>query len=132
MLRLTYFDECGAYAEKRSILKGIIARGETSAWIAPPGAGKSALLTEISVHCAGKLDWRGHRAKEACGVVVWRSSAGISSNAACRVYHQRDELEGLPIAVADAVIDLLNPNCVGNDRGDRTGRRTAIRCARSG
>jgi hypothetical protein len=82
-LKLTYFDDCGAYVEKRSILKGIIARGETSAWIAPPGAGKSALLTEISVHCAAQIDWRGHRAKEACGVALWswHSSARTCSSA---------------------------------------------------
>jgi hypothetical protein len=112
-LKLTYFDDCGAYVEKRSILKGIIARGETSAWIAPPGAGKSALLTEISVHCAAKIDWRGHKAKEACGVVILALERGDLFKRRLRVYYQRDGLHGLPIAVADAVIDLLNPSCVG-------------------
>jgi hypothetical protein len=112
-LKLTYFDDCGAYVEKRSILKGIIARRETSAWIAPPGAGKSALLTEISVHCAAKIDWRGHRAKEACGVVILALERGDLFKRRLRVYHQRDGLAGLPIAVADAVIDLLNPSCIG-------------------
>jgi hypothetical protein len=111
-LKLTYFDDCGAYVEKRSILKGIIARGETSAWIAPPGAGKSALLTEISVHCAAQIDWRGHRAKEACGVVVLALERADLFKRRLRVYQQRDGLNGLPIAVADAVIDLLNPACV--------------------
>lgn len=112
-LKLTYFDDCGAFVEKRSILKGIIARGETSAWIAPPGAGKSALLTEISVHCAAKKDWRGHKAKEACGVVILALERGDLFKRRLRVYSQRDGLHGLPIAVADAVIDLLNPACVG-------------------
>jgi hypothetical protein len=111
-LKLTYFDDCGAFAQKRWILKGIIARGETSAWIAPPGAGKSALLTEISVHCAAQIDWRGHRAKEACGVVIFALERADLFKRRLRVYHQRDGLQGLPIAVADAVIDLLNPNCV--------------------
>jgi hypothetical protein len=112
-LKLTYFDDCGAFVEKRSILKGIIARGESSAWIAPPGAGKSALLTEISVHCAAKIDWRGHKAKEACGVVILALERGDLFKRRLRVYNQRDGLQGLPIAVADAVIDLLNPGCVG-------------------
>jgi hypothetical protein len=111
-LKLTYFDDCGAFVEKRSILKGIVARGETSAWIAPPGAGKSALLTEISVHCAAQRDWRGHRAKEGCGVVILALERGDLFKRRLRVYHQRDGLRGLPIAVADAVIDLLNPACV--------------------
>jgi hypothetical protein len=111
-LKLTYFDDCGAFVEKRSILKGIIARGETSAWIAPPGAGKSALLTEIAVHCAGRIDWRGHRAKEACGVVAFALERADLFKRRLRVYHQRDGLRGLPIAVADAVIDLLDPSCI--------------------
>jgi AAA domain len=111
-LKLTYFDGCSVFALKRSILKGIIACGETSAWIAPPGAGKSALLTEISVHCAAKIDWRGHKAKEACGVVIFALERGDLFKRRLLAYQQRDGLQGLPIAVADAVIDLLHPNCV--------------------
>jgi hypothetical protein len=111
-LKLTYFDDCGAFVEKQHILKGIIARGETSAWIAPPGMGKSALLTEISVHSAGQIDWRGHRAKEACGVVIFAVERADLFKRRLKVYQKRDGLQGLPIAVADAVIDLLNPNCI--------------------
>src|SRR5258705_10876314 len=97
-LKLTYFDDCGAFVEKRWILKGIIARGETSAWIAPPGAGKSALLTEISVHCAAQRDWRGHRAKEASGVVIFALERAGLFNRRLMVYKQTDGLPGLPIA----------------------------------
>jgi hypothetical protein len=111
-LKLTYFDDCGKTALRRWIQKGIIARNETSAWIAPPGAGKSALLTEISVHCAAQIDWRGHRAKEACGVVVFALERADLFKRRLDAYRQRDGLHGLPIAVADVVIDLLNPNCV--------------------
>jgi hypothetical protein len=111
-LKLTYFDDCGAFAQKRHILKGITALGETSAWIAPPGAGKSALLTEISVHSAAGLDWRGHRSKMACGVVVFALERADLFKRRLVVYQLRDGLTGLPVAVADAVIDLLNPNCV--------------------
>ncbi len=111
-LKLTYFDKCGEFANKKWILKGIAALGETSAWIAPPGAGKSALLTEMAVHCAAKIDWRGHRAKISCGVVVFALERGDLFKRRLCVYHQRDDLTGLPIAVADAVIDLLDPHCV--------------------
>jgi hypothetical protein len=111
-LKLTYFDSCSAVALTRWILKGIIARNETSAWIAPPGAGKSALLTEISVHCAAQIDWRGHKAKEACGVVIFALERADLFKRRLVAYQQRDGLQGLPIAIADAVIDLLNPACV--------------------
>ena len=111
-LKLTYFDDCGAFVEKRHILKGIIARGETLALIGPPGSGKSALIAEIVVHGAAGVDWRGHRAKEACGWVVFALERGDLFRRRLRVYQQRDGFHGLPIAVADTVIDLLNPNCV--------------------
>jgi hypothetical protein len=71
------------------------------------------LLTEISVHCASQRDWRGHRAKEACGVIIFALERADLFKRRLRVYHQRDGLQGLPIAVADAVLDLLNPHCVG-------------------
>jgi AAA domain len=112
-LKLTYFDDCGKTALRRWILKGIIARSETSAWVAPPGAGKSALLTEIALHCAAMRDWRGHRAKEACGVVVFALERADLFKRRLDFYRQRDHLHGLPIAVVDVVIDLLNPACVG-------------------
>jgi hypothetical protein len=111
-LKLTYFDDCGKTALRRWILKGIIARSETSAWVAPPGAGKSALLTEIALHCAAKRDWRGHRAKEACGVVVFALERADLFKRRLDYYRQRDQQHGLPIAVVDVVIDLLNPACI--------------------
>jgi hypothetical protein len=111
-LKLTYFDTGADTLQKRWILKGLIARNETSALIGPPGAGKSALLTEIFVHCAGLIDWRGHRAKEACGAVIFALERGDLYRRRFQAYAQRDGLQGLPIAVADAVIDLLHPSCV--------------------
>jgi hypothetical protein len=111
-LKLTYFDDCSAFAQKKWILKGILAKGETSAWIAPPAAGKSALMTEISVHCAASRDWRGHRSKDACGVVIFALERADLYKRRLRAYQQRDSLQGLPIAVADAVLDLLSPDCV--------------------
>ena len=112
-LKLTYFDDCGAYAQKRAILKGFINRGETSGFVGPPGVGKSGLLTEITVHIAARKDWRGHRAKEACGAVAFALERGDLVKRRLEVYRRRDNLHGLPIAVADSVIDLLSPNCVG-------------------
>jgi AAA domain len=47
------FDELTDAPPKPWLIKNVIARGETSSWIAPPGKGKSALLTDIAVHLAG-------------------------------------------------------------------------------
>jgi hypothetical protein len=44
-LPLTFFDDLSENpAAKPWLVKNVIARGETSSWIAPPGKGKSALL----------------------------------------------------------------------------------------
>ena len=111
-LKLTYFDDCGAYAQKRSILKGIIARGETSAWIAPPGQANRHCYRKFRVHCAAQTTGGAIERKIACGVVVLALERADLFKRRLRVYQQRDGLNGLPIAVADAVIDLLNPACV--------------------
>src|ERR1700682_6513550 len=66
------FDEMALeQAAKRWLIKGILARGETSAWIAPPGGMKSALLAQASICVAGGLDWLGRRNKGAAGVVYF-------------------------------------------------------------
>src|SRR5450631_55529 len=95
-LKLTYFDDCGKTALRRWILKGIIARNETSGWVAPPGAGKSALLTEIAIHCAARVDWRATGRKRpaawwflrlsaaTCSSAGWTITASATTYTACR------------------------------------------------
>ena len=46
---------------KRWLIKGVLARGESSAWIAPPGGAKSALMAQASICVAAGLDWNGKR-----------------------------------------------------------------------
>jgi hypothetical protein len=111
-LKLTYFDECSEVALKRWLIKGVVALGETSSWIAPPGRGKSALHSDISVHLAAEKDWRGHRTKGRFGVVYFafeRADLVKRRNAA---YAKRYGFKDLPIAVASQIIDLMNPKCV--------------------
>lgn len=45
------------------LIKGIIARGETSAWVAPPGAMKSALMAQLAMCVANFKDWNGLKHK---------------------------------------------------------------------
>jgi hypothetical protein len=111
-IKLTFFDECNDTAAKRWLIKGVIARGETSSWIAPPGRGKSALHSDISVHLAADINWRGHLTKGKVGVVYFafeRADLGKRRNAA---YAKRLNLKGLPIAIASQIINLMDPSCV--------------------
>src|SRR5262245_61675642 len=62
-LPLTFFDDLSEQPSKSWLIKNVIARDETSSWFAPPGKGKSALLTDISISVASGSNWRGYRTK---------------------------------------------------------------------
>jgi AAA domain-containing protein len=111
-ITLTYFGEIGETARKQWVMKGVIAKGETSSWIAPPGKGKSALLTDIVIHVASATDWRGYLAKERCGVVYFALERADLVKRRLQAHARRDNLSDLPIAVAGQVIDLMSPACV--------------------
>ena len=114
-LALTFFDELSECpSAKPWVIKNVIARDETSSWFAPPGKGKSALLTDIAVHNAGGLDWRGYRTKDRSGDAVYFALERADLVRRRLIAHKlRDDLRGLPIAVSGEIIDLLNRKCVG-------------------
>jgi hypothetical protein len=109
---LSFYNDAQTVIAKQWILKGIIARGETSSWIAPPGKGKSALLTELAVCVASGSNWRGHRSKEHCGVVYFALERGDLVRRRLAAHAKRTGEVDLPIAVASRVIDLMSPKCV--------------------
>ncbi len=111
-IKLAFFNDLAQPTSKPSLIKNVIARGESSSWIAPPGKGKSALLTDISVNLAGGLDWRGYRNKLRAGVVFFALERADLVKRRLIAHKLRDNLPELPIAVAGQVIDLMNKSCV--------------------
>ncbi len=95
---------------KQWLIKGILARGETSAWIAPPGAMKSALLAEAAIHVGAGLDWHGYRNKGAAGVLYFAIERADLVKRRLRAHRQRLGLAGTPICVSSATIDLTTPD----------------------
>jgi hypothetical protein len=110
-IKLTFFDELTEATPKPWLIKNVITRGETSSWIAPPGKGKSALLTDIAVHLAHGKNWRNYRTKARCGVVYFAIERADLVKRRLVAYRLRDGLPNLPIAVAGQVIDLMDRNC---------------------
>ena len=110
---LTFFADLADTPTPRPwLIKNVIARDETSSWIAPPGKGKSALLTDIAVHTAAGKDWRGRRVKECSGVVYFALERADLVRRRLAAYKLRDSLGALPIAVTGQMIDLLDRRCV--------------------
>lgn len=112
VIKLRFFGELTNPTPKPWLIKNVIARGETSSWIAPPGKGKSTLLTDIGVHLAAGLDWRGYRTKGHHGVVYFALERANLVERRLAAYGLRDGLKDLPIAVAGQIIDLMNKTCV--------------------
>lgn len=113
-IALTFFSELDKPVQKLWAIKSVMALGETSSWIAPPGRGKSALLTDIGVHLAAGLDWRGYRTKAKGGVIYFALERADLVNRRLVAHRLRDKLAAdLPIAVARQVISLMNPASVG-------------------
>jgi hypothetical protein len=111
-MALTFFDDVEDVAKKEWIMKSAVAKGETSEWIAPPGMLKSALLTDLAVHIASGKEWRGYKSKEVAGVVYFALERADLVKRRLTAHRHRDELKGLPIAVAGGMIDLMQPQTV--------------------
>lgn len=108
--RFVTFDEMEAQPPVKDwLIKGVFARGETSAWIAPPGAMKSALLAEATVCVAAGLDWHGYRNKSAAGVVYFAIERADLVKRRLRAHRRLLGLSGTPVAVSSETIDLTNP-----------------------
>ena len=95
---------------KRHLIKGILAWGETSAWIGAPGSLKSALLASAAICVGAGLDWHGYRNKGAAGVVYFAIERSDLVKRRLRAHRARLGLKGTPICVSSATIDLTSPN----------------------
>jgi hypothetical protein len=94
---------------KQWLIKSILARGETSAWIAPPGAMKSALLAQAAICVGAGLDWHGYRNKGAAGVVYFAIERADLVKRRLRAHRRMLGLNGTPIVVSSSTIDLTHP-----------------------
>lgn len=104
------FDEMDVEQPAKAwLIKGIFARGETSAWIAPPGAMKSALLAQAAICVGAGLDWHGHRNKGAAGVVYFAIERADLVKRRLRAHKRLLGLDGTPICVSSSMIDLTHP-----------------------
>lgn len=111
-MRLSVFGDLEmALPSKPWLIKGVLARGETSAWIAPPKGGKSTLIVDLAVAVASGRDWRGYQSKQAAGVVylAFEREGDVKRMLTA---HKVMGARGLPIAVAGSILDMMDPGSV--------------------
>jgi len=103
------FDEAAAGAvAKPWLLKGPLARGETSAWIGAPGSLKSALLTDIAVCVAANRSWYERLSKGPAAVIYFALERANLVRRRLAAYRTRHGLESLPIAVVANLVNLMD------------------------
>lgn len=101
--------EMSAFPIRKSwLIKRVFARGESSAWVAPPGGMKSALLAEASICIACGHDWHGYRNKGAMGVVYFALERADLVRRRILAHVARLGLRPPPIVVVDAMVDPKN------------------------
>jgi AAA domain len=106
------FENLQVIVKKSWLLKNVVALGETSSWIALPGKGKSALLTDIAIHVASGRDWRGYRAKGRFAVVYVAFERGDLLKRRLEAYKRKHGFQDLPIVVVTAAVDITEPGCI--------------------
>ena len=99
---------------KQPLIKGILNLGETSAWIAPPGGMKSALLASAAVHLATGRDWHGYKVKNCVGVVYFALERAdlVRRRLIAQATRMGIDPKTLNVIVVSEMIDLMNPATV--------------------
>lgn len=103
-------ETAGDSIAKPHIIKGVIVRGETSAWVGPPGSLKSSLMASAALAVASGSEWFGRRNKERCGVVYFALERADLVERRLRASTANLDL---PIAIVRDVMDLVSGRSVG-------------------
>ncbi len=111
------FFECDEHA-KIWIIKGVVAWGETTAWIGPPGSLKSALMSDLAISVAYNRSWHGQKYKaqgQGVGVLYFAFERAdlVKRRLEAQAKTLGIELEtGSSIVVVPGIIDLSAPESV--------------------
>ena len=101
---------------KRWLIKGVIAEGETSAWIAPPGGMKSALMAELAFCVANQEPWHGRQTKNISSVVYFALERADLVRRRLRAHMERagiaSEAGEIPIFLIPSTVDLMAADAV--------------------
>lgn len=107
--------EISAIPQRRWLIKGVFAAGETSAWIGPPGSLKSALLAQAAWCVGTGEEWHGRKNSGQADVLYFALERSDLVNRRLSAERDRAGLSStdrLPIGVVTSMVDLMNPATV--------------------
>jgi hypothetical protein len=97
-----------ASVAKTWLLKGLIAIGETSAWVGAPGSLKSAILTLLACYVAAGKDWCGKRNKGKRAVIYIALERADLVRRRQRVFGEESKVDDLPFVVVANTISFMD------------------------
>lgn len=106
------FADMRVRVENSYLIKTLLQRGCLAGIVGPSGSGKTFLGTDLAVHIAANIPWRGHRI--AGGLVVYAALEGAQS-AEYRFTAARDVLKfekGIPLVMTPDAVNLRDPRDV--------------------
>ncbi|MBR0764216.1 AAA family ATPase [Bradyrhizobium japonicum] len=102
---------------KNWLVKGLLAQGETSAWIAPPGGMKSALMAELTMCVANQHHWHGRKVDHCFGVVYFALERSDLVHRrlmahSIRMELSQDDRDQMAVLICPGMVDLTAADCV--------------------
>jgi hypothetical protein len=110
----TYSNAATISATKAQLLKGLLAIGETSAWVGAPGSLKSSLLASVAHAVAKGDEWCGKLNKGRKAVIYFALERADLVKRRLRALAERkgDKDENVPIVVVAKTIDFMSIDVV--------------------
>jgi hypothetical protein len=98
---------------KNWLVKGLLAQGETSAWVAPPGGMKSALMAELTMCVANQQNWHGRKVEHCFAVVYFALERADLVQRRLVAHCQRlglneDDMKQMAVLICTGMVDLTD------------------------
>ena len=109
---LVYYSEFSKVAQLDWRVKGYMANGHTSYCVGPPGSGKSAKESSISVYVAAGIDWHGLKIKKKYATVHFAFERADLVKKRIWAESEREGFGDVAVTVAPGLINLMDPKCI--------------------
>jgi hypothetical protein len=109
-IRLVWFNDIQPALDANDFVQGVLTRGGASVLYGESNSGKTFFATDLALHVASGLEWRGKRVDKG-GVVYCALEGGIGFRNRVAAWRADKELDGyaIPFAAIQQPLNLANP-----------------------